>query len=87
MKKPVDPEQYARVVLWHLCTIQAALDLIHADAIQQSGLAAGASSAEILDETSKRGRQIRRRAEPLYHHALELANLSKSPDFPFPAKP
>ena len=75
-------EQYARTVLWHLCTIQASLQTMQSDAIYRSGQQADASDVEILKETAKRGEQIRKLAEPLYRDALEQANLKQSPTFP-----
>lgn len=82
-----DPEQYARVVLWHLCTIQAGLQLLQSDAIRLSGEEAGADVAEILAETSKHGKSLRKRAEPLYQDALRQANIAPSPTFPYPSNP
>lgn len=77
-----DAEQYARVVLWHLCTIESQLMLLKSDIITREGQEAGASVGEILEATQHHGRQIRKHAEPLYRDALAQANIKPSPTFP-----
>jgi hypothetical protein len=79
-----DAEQYARVVLWHLCTLQAEIALLQSDMIYFRGKQAGATNNEILAETSKHGKSVRNRAESLYRNALEQANIRPSKTFPHP---
>jgi hypothetical protein len=83
MNDKPDAQQYATVVLWHLCTIQASLQLLQADTIRQSGEQAGADAVDILRETSKHGKQLRKHAESLYQDALQQANIKPSPTFPY----
>jgi hypothetical protein len=78
-EKP-DSEQFARVVLWHLCTINAALSRLEADFIRES--MPGASARDILIETARRGQKNRKAAEAFYLDALEQANIKPSPTFP-----
>lgn len=82
-----DAEQYARVVLWHLSTIQAHLNLMQSDIIRHAGEADGASVEDILRETSKYGKQIYKHAGPIYLDALAQANIKPSPTFPPQNKP
>jgi hypothetical protein len=85
-EKP-DPEQFARVVLWHLCTLQAEMALLQSDFIWMRGKEAGASDSEILGETSKHGKLVKSRAESLYLDALKQANVKSSPTFPYNQNP
>jgi hypothetical protein len=77
-----DAEQYARVILWHLCLLQSRLTLLDADTIRRAGAQEGASVEEILIATSKHGKQIHKHAEPLYREALRQANIKPSATFP-----
>jgi len=56
MSDKPDAEQYARIILWHLCTLQAQINLMQSDLICRAGRDDGATDMEILDETSKRGK-------------------------------
>jgi hypothetical protein len=84
MNEKPDAEQYARVVLWHLCTLQAEMELLQSDLIYFRGKQAGASDKEILTETSKHGKLARTRAEAFYRNALEHSNIKPSKTFPYP---
>jgi len=79
-----DAEQYARVVLWHLCTLQAEMSLLQSDVIYFKAMQSGASDAAVLAETSKHGKLVRTRAEGMYRNALEQANIKPSDSFPLP---
>lgn len=68
--------------MWHLCTIQAGLQLLQTDAIWKSGQEAGAMDVDILVATAARGKQILANAEPLYRDALQQANIAPSPTYP-----
>lgn len=80
-----DAEQYARVMLWHLSSIQAALQLMATKTIQESGEQAGTPQSEILKEIANYGKNVRKLSEVLYQNALEQANIKPSPKLPYPA--
>ena len=82
MNEKPDAEQYARIVLWHLCSLQAQINIMQSDIIRQSGRDAGATDMEILDQTSKLGKLVYKHAELLYRDALEQANIKPSPTYP-----
>jgi hypothetical protein len=77
-----DAKQYARVVLWNLCTLQASINTLGSKLIEQIGKAEGATDKQILIESKKYGEHVNKLAELLYRDALEQANIEQSPDFP-----
>lgn len=81
-----DAEQFARVVLWRLCGIDATLQLMEAKAIRERGQQLNVSESEILSESAANGEQIDRLARLLYRDALVQANIKPSATFPNPKK-
>jgi hypothetical protein len=82
-----DAEQYARVVLWHLCNIQQSLSVLESDMIRRDCEARGASPADILRATKAHGVQNRKVVEVLYSNVLKAANIAPSSTYPLSGSP
>ena len=80
----IDHEKFARAVLWHLSAIETGVKMLHNNAVRDAGQDAGASDREILDETVKNLKLIRKTAEHVYQASLKRAGIPPSPDFPPP---
>ncbi|HTV41500.1 MAG TPA: hypothetical protein VMF08_13035 [Candidatus Sulfotelmatobacter sp.] len=76
-----DPEQYARVVLWHLSEIRATVGILQARVVslEQDPSSKDARQALISDNA-----KIRVAAEAFYNQALKLANIPPTANFPPP---
>ena len=58
------------------------MNLLQGDFIYRAGREAGASDAEILNETSNRGKLVNKQASLLYRDALEQAKIKPSASYP-----
>src|ERR1035437_3604540 len=78
-----DPEQYARVVLWHLAETRATVRMMQARVL---GLELDPHSPEAMDALFAENAQIREIAEEYYAQALKQSRIQPVSDYPPPAQ-
>lgn len=71
-------QQVARVTLWHLCSLEANVNLLHARVIKLSG------EADVVKESREIGKRAREIAEKIYEDALNEAGIPQSSEYPPP---
>ena len=76
-----DHDKFARVVLWHLSNLEAAVMQLQARVI---GMTDGPDPAKILEATRDSGRQVRKISETIYQNALKKSGVPSSSEYPPP---
>jgi hypothetical protein len=76
-----DPEQYARVVLWHLAESHATVRMMHARVL---GLELDPHSKEAMAALFQENAKIREIAEGYYTQALKQSRIQPVSDYPPP---